>query len=166
MLNLKNKLLALGATSVIASAGALVAIFEGKENVAYKDIVGVWTICYGETKNVKAGQYKTDDQCNASLAKELTKYNKEMLSVVKVELTPQEEIAYTSFVWNLGISNFSNSTLLKKLNAGYHDQACNELVKWNRAGGKVVQGLVNRRESERRICLGKDEAVNKLLKEK
>lgn len=163
--NLKIKLLQLGAASIIATSGVFVATWEGKSNIAYQDLVGVWTICYGETANVKKGQHKTTEQCNASLARELTEYNKQMNSVVKVTLEPYEEIAYTSFVWNLGITNFKKSTLLKKLNAGYKAQACEELLKWNRAGGKVVQGLVNRRQAEHKLCLGKDEAINKLIKE-
>lgn len=164
-ITLRTKLITLGATSLIATSGVFVAGWEGKSNASYQDIVGVWTICYGETANVKKGQHKTTEQCNASLAKELASYNKQMNSVVKVKLEPYEEIAYTSFVWNLGITNFKNSTLLKKLNAGYKTQACAELLKWNRAGGQVVQGLVNRRASEYKLCLGNNEVINKLLKE-
>lgn len=163
---LKNKLIALGTSASIAVAGVFVANWEGKRNLAYQDIVGVWTICYGQTANVKANQYKTDKECEKDLADELTKYNKQMLSQVKVTLTTQEEIAYTSFVWNVGITNFKNSTLLKKLNSGYHYQACEELLKWNKAGGKVVNGLVNRRKEEHQTCLGKNEKINKLLEEK
>lgn len=163
---LRDKLTTIGATITLAVAGSFVAGWEGKRNHAYRDIVGVWTICYGQTNNVHAGQYKNDEACIKDLAVDLADYNKQMRSYVKVPLKPYEEVAYTSFVWNLGITNFKNSTLLKKLNQGYNTQACAELLKWNRAGGKVVKGLVNRRQAEYETCIGKNEEINKLLEEK
>lgn len=164
MNSLTKRLVALGASSVIAiTGGVLVAPWEGKENHAYKDIVGVATICFGETKGVKMGDYRTDEQCEESLVSELAAYNKAMKKHVKVELKPYEEIAYTSFVWNVGETNFKNSTLLKKLNAGDRVGACNELPRWNKAGGNVVKGLTNRRLHEQKVCLGKDETVNGAL---
>ena len=163
--NNKKRLLALGLSSVLASTGAFVMTWEGKSNKAYLDIVKVPTICYGETKGVKLGDYKTDEQCDTSLAKELVVYNKQMLSYVRVPLTPQENAAYTSFVWNVGATAFKNSTLLKKLNNNQREEACNELLKWNKAGGNVVHGLTNRRQAEHKVCLGKDSAVNKSLGE-
>lgn len=161
---LVKRLSLLGASSVIAISGAyMVAPWEGKENHAYKDIVGVATICFGETKGVKTRDYRTDEQCEESLVSELAAYNKAMKKHVKVELKPYEEIAYTSFVWNVGETNFKNSTLLKKLNSGDRVGACNELPKWNKAGGNVVKGLTNRRLHEQKVCLGKDEAINSAL---
>lgn len=163
--NNKKRLLALGLSTALASTGAFVMTWEGKSNKAYLDIVKVPTICYGETKGVKLGDYKTDEQCDTSLAKELVVYNKQMLSYVKVPLTPQENAAYTSFVWNVGATAFKNSTLLKKLNNNQREEACNELLRWNKAGGKAVPGLTNRRIAENKLCLGKDESFNKSLGE-
>lgn len=161
---LTKKLSAFGVGTIIAVSGAyLVEPWESTQNHAYKDMVGVVTICMGETKGVKMGDYRTDKECEESLVKELTAYNKAMRKHVKVELKPYEEVAYTSFVWNLGETNFKNSTLLKKLNQGDHEGACNELLKWNQAGGKVVKGLTNRRIQENRVCLGKDQQVNEAL---
>lgn len=161
---LVKRLSLLGASSVIAVSGAyMINPWEGKENHAYRDIVGVATICFGETKGVKMGDYRTDEQCEESLVSELTAYNKAMKKHVKVELKPYEEVAYTSFVWNVGETNFKNSTLLKKLNSGDRVGACNELPRWNKAGGVVVKGLTNRRLHEQKVCLGKDETVNAAL---
>ena len=127
---LTKKLSAFGVGTIIAVSGAyLVEPWESTQNHAYKDMVGVVTICMGETKGVKMGDYRTDEECEESLAKELAAYNKAMRKHVKVELKPYEEVAYTSFVWNLGETNFKNSTLLKKLNQGDHEGACNELLK-------------------------------------
>lgn len=161
---LTKRLIALGATSVIAvSAGYVVAPWEGMSNQAYRDIVGVVTVCFGETKGVKMGDYRTTEQCEKGLAKELTEYNKNMRKHVTVNLLPYEEVAYTSFIWNLGETNFRNSTLLKKLNTGDRVGACAELLRWNKAGGRVVKGLDNRRKFEYEVCMGKNAEVNKAL---
>ena len=163
---LVKRFVAIGATSVIATTGAfLIDPWEGNENQAYRDIVGVATICRGQTKDVKMGDYRTNEQCDKSTVEDLEKYNKAMLKYVKVRLEPYEEVAYTSFVWNLGEVNFKNSTLLKKLNAGDHSGACKELLRWNKAGGKEVRGLTNRRNHEFEVCEGKDAKVNAALKE-
>ncbi len=163
---LTKRLLALGASVTVAAAGGyLVAPWEGESNTSYQDIVGVYTICYGETKNVRPKEYRTDKQCEEGLAKELSKYNKEMKSYVNVPLTQHEEIAYTSLVWNIGITNFKNSTLLKKLNAGQKYEACSQILRWDYAGGKKVAGLTNRRQDEFKTCVGKRDDVNRALKE-
>lgn len=187
---LTKRLITLGTTTVVAIAGGvLVGPWESKENHAYKDIVGVVTDCYGRTKGVKMGDYSTDEQCEKALAEDLTAYNKAMLKYVKVNLKPYEEIAYTSFVWNVGETAFKNSTLLKKLNSGDSLGACKEILNWNKAsfsakgaqtqirnGEKctvkkdgnyscTVRGLTNRRNHEYKVCIGEDVAVNKALKE-
>lgn len=185
---LTKKLIVLWASSIISvTGGYLIQPFEGKSNAAYLDMVGIPTLCFGETKGVKLGDYKTDKECEESLAKELTKYNKAMLEYVKVELKPYEEVAYTSFIWNLGETNFKNSTLLKKLNTGDSAGACEQLLSWNkvtvlpagvpayRARGETctvrkdgkysctVKGLTNRRKFEYEVCMGKNAEVNKAL---
>lgn len=163
---LGKRLITLGASFVIAvSATFLVAPFEGKENKAYLDLVGIPTICFGEIKGVKLGDYKTDAQCEESLAKELTSYNKEMKKYVTVPLPENMEVAYTSFVWNVGLGAWKNSTLLKKLNSKDYPGACQQLLRWDKAGGKTVKGLTNRRQAEYKVCMGKDADVNKALQE-
>ena len=187
---LSKKLLTLGLSTTLAvTGGYLIGPWEGISNQAYKDIVGVPTICFGATNGVKMGDYKTTEQCESDLAKELVVYNRNMKKHVKVELLPYEEIAYTSFVWNLGETNFKNSTLLKKLNAGDRQGACSELLKWNKStfstqgaaaqikrgevctllqNGKyscTVKGLTNRRNYEKEVCLGKNKEVLQSLGE-
>lgn len=186
---LTRKLTVCGATAVVAiTGGVLVAPWEGKENHAYKDIVGVITDCYGRTKGVKMGDYSTDEQCEKALAEDLTAYNKAMMKHVKVGLKPYEEIAYTSFVWNVGETGFKNSTLLKKLNSGDSLGACKEILNWNKATFSIkgaqaqirngekctaktdgnmsctVKGLTNRRTQEYKTCIGEDKAVNEALR--
>ena len=187
---LTRKLTGLGATAIIAvSGGVLVGPWENRENHAYRDMVGIASVCYGETKGVKMGDYRTNDQCDESLAKELTSYNQAMKRYVKVELKPYEEVAYTSFVWNVGETAFKNSTLLKKLNKGDSEGACKEILNWNKAtftakaanvqirNGETctakgdgmfsctVKGLTNRRMDEYRTCAGNNSKVNDALHE-
>ena len=150
--------LGLSAAAVMAGSGT-VSYFEGKENRAYIDPVGIMTICYGETKGVKPGDYKTDDECLESLTKELVEHEKGMLRVVKVPLSTKEQAAYLSFTYNLGVRSFTNSTLLKKLNSGDRVGACNELLRWDFANGKRLAGLTKRRQEENKLCL---EGVNEV----
>lgn len=191
MNSLTRKLTAIGATAVIAvSGGVLVAPWEGKENHAYKDMVGVATLCYGETKGVKMGDYRTDDQCDQSLAQQLESYNKAMNKYVKVPLKPYEEVAYTSLVWNIGETAFKNSkSVLQRLNSGDHGGACKGILDWNKATFTVkdanvqirngekctakgdgmfsctVKGLTNRRLDEYKTCTGNNPKVNEALTE-
>lgn len=148
--------LGLSAAAVMAGSGT-VSYFEGKENKAYVDPVGIITICYGETKGIKKSDYKTDEECLESLASELVEHEKGMLKVVKVPLSTKEQAAYLSFTYNLGVKAFTNSTLLKKLNSGDRVGACNELLRWNKANGRVLNGLTKRRQEENKLCL---EGVN------
>lgn len=148
--------LGLSAAAILAGSGT-VSYFEGKENKAYVDPVGIMTICYGETKGVKKGDYKTDQECLESLASELVEHEKGMLEVVKIPLSTKEQAAYLSFTYNLGVKAFTNSTLLRKLNSGDRVGACNELLRWNKANGKILNGLTKRRQEENKLCL---EGVN------
>lgn len=152
---IKKRFLQLGLSAALVLSGAyLVSPWEGKENTAYKDIVGVWTLCYGETNGVKKGDKATDEECADMLAQSLGRYNTQMMRYVKVPLQPHQQAAFLSFTYNVGVGSFSRSTLLKELNKGNYNQACAELRKWVYAGGKKVQGLVNRREDEYKMCMG------------
>lgn len=163
---LTRRLIALGATTSIAVAGAyLVEPWEGTKNQAYKDMVGIPTICAGYTIGVKMGDYKTDEECEKLLVKELTDFNTKMMKAVKVPLPENMEIAYTSLVWNIGIGAWNSSTIVKKLNAREYQAACEQILRWNKAGGKVVKGLDNRRKAEYKVCVGKDSGIEQALKE-
>lgn len=142
----------LSAALVLAGAGT-VSYYEGVSNKAYLDPVGIWTICYGETKGVSKGDYKTDEECLDSLAEELTEHHKKMVMYIKTTISQKEEAAYLSFTYNVGVGAFSKSTLLKKLNSGDRVGACNQLLRWDKAGGKKLKGLTLRRQSENKLCL-------------
>jgi lysozyme len=138
------------------SATALVGIatWEGYSGNAYQDIVGVWTIGFGTTEKVKQGQ--TIDPVKA-LQRKLTDINKfegSLKQCVTVPLHQYEYDAYLSLAYNIGPTAFCNSTLVRKLNAEDYAGACKEILRWNRAGGKVVKGLDNRRQAEYKQCTG------------
>lgn len=153
-MSIKNKLLAMGLSAALATTGVFVAKHEGLVLGTYPDPVGIITSCYGHVdSSLQLGQKFTEDECLEQLAKDLSKHNKELMRYVKVPLSEQEHAAYLSFIYNVGGANFKSSTLLKKLNAGEREEACNQLSRWVFAKGRKLQGLVNRRESEKQLCL-------------
>lgn len=136
----------------------LVTTHEGKVNKAYKDPVGVTTICFGHTKTAKMGQSKTDQECYELLVEDLKDTNK-ALDYVTVPLSPHLEAALRSFIFNVGSTAFKNSTLLKKLNKKDYQGACDELQRWIKATDRrtntliILPGLVKRRANERDMCM-------------
>jgi lysozyme len=145
----------LAALTLSASALVGIASWEGYVERAYQDIVGVWTIGFGTTKGVKPGQ--TVDPVTALKRKidDISKFEGALKKCVTVPLHQHEYDAFISLAYNIGPSAFCQSTLVRRLNQGDYDAACKEILKWNRAGGRVVQGLVNRREAEYKQCIGK-----------
>ena len=143
-------------SALVVSATALVGIanFEGYREEAYEDIVGVPTIGYGETSGVKMGDKTTPERALVQLLESTEKHADAIRKCIKVPLYQHEFSAYTSLSYNIGTGAFCKSTLVKKLNQGDYEGACAEIKRWNRAGGKVVQGLVKRREAEYKMCMG------------
>ena len=126
----------------------LLKYFEGCKTVAYQDSVGVWTIGYGHTKGVTTGMTITQEEAEQMLESELAEYEGYVEKYVTVPLTQNQFDALVVWVYNLGPTNFRNSTLLKELNSGDYTAASKEIKRWNKAGGKVLAGLVKRREAE------------------
>ena len=136
----------------------LISKWEGKRNTAYRDIVGVWTICYGHTRTAGPGQQKTDDECKALLIAEIAEYRDKWLAYVNDKaktywLPPTRKAAYTSLAFNVGWTGAGTSTATRRLNAGDIEGGCEAISWYNKAGGKVVRGLVRRRTEEVALCL-------------
>lgn len=140
--------------------------FEGCRLTAYQDSVGVWTIGYGHTgPDVYKGLTITQEQAEALLTKDIAKAAAAVNRLVTLDragdpdtdglpdLTQEEFDALVDFTFNLGAGNLASSTLLKKLNAGDIEGAAAEFPKWVHAGGKVLAGLVKRRDAERALFL-------------
>jgi lysozyme len=131
---------------------SLIEGFEGLRLTAYQDQVGVWTIGYGHTgRDVTPGLTITKDQANGLLHKDVQVPVQTINNSVKVALSQNQFDALVSFIYNLGTGSFLSSTLLKKLNTGDYTGAAQEFLRWNRAGGVVVQGLTNRRTKEMQL---------------
>lgn len=125
--------------------------WEGKRLVAYQDVAGIWTIGYGHTTaagipRVREGMRISDKEAEDILKADLRKFEDRVSRLVKVPMTDNQFAVLVSFDFNTGALH--KSTLLKKLNAGDYDAVPAELMKWVNAGGKRVQGLVNRRAAE------------------
>ena len=125
--------------------------------VAYQDAVGVWTIGYGHTKDVQEGDKWTKEKAEFMLWRELEdEYEDYINNYVHVPLNQQQFDALCSWVYNLGPANLKKSTLIRKLNNGQYKETPNQIKRWNKAGGKVLEGLVRRREAEALLFEGKD----------
>lgn len=145
------------AGAALTACAVFVGDFEGLYTKAYLDPVGVPTICFGETEGVRLGQQYTPAQCHQMLADKLPRYWSEIATCMGADLADSlpdtRKIAFTSFAYNVGSGAFCRSTLLKRLREGNTVLACNELLKWNRAGRKIFRGLERRRQAERKLCL-------------
>jgi lysozyme len=138
----------------INSAGLeLVKRFEGCSLVAYADPVGVWTIGYGRTSGVVPGQTCTQTQAEVWLVEQLQEVANQVQNETDVVLNPNQFSALVSFAYNLGITALADSTLMFYVNQRKFDLAANEFSRWVYAGGRVLQGLVNRRAAEKALFL-------------
>jgi lysozyme len=131
----------------------LIKRFESVRLSAYDDGVGVWTIGVGHIKGVKRGDTITMDQVDTFLADDLQEAEEAVNRCVKAPIEQCQFDALASWTFNLGGGALAGSTMLKRLNHGDYDSAADEMLKWNRAGGKVMPGLTKRRIAERMLFL-------------
>ena len=151
-MSVKTKLIAKIGAVAAASAVSLVAYFEGYVPTVYRDPIGRLAVCYGhDDPALKPGTTYARAQCESMLADDLAKHA-EALNCVKTPMTDGQKAAFVSFAYNVGVQGFCGSTLVRKANAGDMAGACAELSRWVMAGGKKLQGLVNRRAAERELC--------------
>lgn len=127
----------------------LIKSFEGLRLSAYKCPADVWTIGYGTTAGVKPGHVITQERAEELLREDVAKVEAQVLRVIKVPLKQGQFDALVSFTYNLGAGNLASSTLARLLNAGDYMGAAAQFDRWNKAGGKVLKGLVSRRAAER-----------------
>ena len=134
----------------------LIKSFEGLRLRAYKDAVGIWTIGYGTTRNVRPGMTISEDQAVSFLQEDLSRFEKAINDSVRVPINDNQFSALASFTYNVGPGAFRSSTLLRKLNGGDIRGAADELLRWDKAGGRPLAGLTRRRKAERSLFLGED----------
>lgn len=144
-----------GSAAAIALAISFIGGWEGLRTTAYQDIVGVWTVCYGETRGVDPGDSYTVAECDDMLAREILAFEAELDRCLtrEAEMPVGMKVALVSWAYNVGTGAACRSTLVRLANAGDFEAACEQLPRWNRAGGRVIRGLTNRRMSERELCL-------------
>lgn len=128
--------------------------WEGLYLEAYYCPANVLTIGYGHTKTVTPGMRITEAGAEELLRQDMEWVEDAVNKAVKVPLTQDQYDALCSFTFNVGAGALRKSTLLRKLNAGDYEGAANEFPRWNRGGGRVLQGLVNRRADEQKLFRG------------
>lgn len=132
----------------------LIKEFEGFSSVAYLCPAKIPTIGYGNTFYANGTKVKLGEQISKTNALELLELvvNKDfadkIFPLIKVKVSQNQFDAMVSLAYNIGVGNFSKSTLLKKVNSGDFDGASNEFLKWNKSGGKELLGLTRRRKRE------------------
>ena len=144
---------------------ALIKKFEGcpTENglaVSYKCAANVWTIGYGSTKYegkpVEGGMCITVQEAEDLLLHEMKEYEGYINDLVKVPLHQHQFDSLVAWVFNLGPTNFNSSSLKKVLNTGAYEDVPFQMRRWNKAGGKVLEGLNRRRLAESLLFEGQN----------
>lgn len=145
--------------AALAIATALAVPAEGLRQYAYRDPVGIPTICFGSTKGVKMGDFRTVPECKALLTKEML-YAVQVVESCRPGLPINVLAAFSDAAYNVGehiACDSSRSTAARLLAAGKYREACEQLPRWNK--GRVLgvlvplPGLTKRREKERDVCL-------------
>lgn len=145
---------AIAALGVSASLLVAVAVHEGYSDRPYLDSVNVPTIGFGRTEDVRPHERTTPQRELIWTLKDLEGRKAAIAVCVKVPLYQHELEAYMSLSYNIGTTAFCGSTLVRKLNAEDYAGACKEILRWDKAGGKVLPGLTKRRQAEYRQCMG------------
>lgn len=143
---------------------SLIKKYEGCRLSAYQDAVGMWTIGYGTTRihdrAVVASDVLTLTECDQYLLEHVELITRQIKKAVEVEITDNELNALVCFVYNIGIGNFTRSTLLLLPNQKAPSKiVALEFLKWNKAGSKVLAGLIARRKDEHDLFLEVDNAA-------
>lgn len=134
---------------------ALIKQFEGCKLSAYKCPAGVWTIGYGSTgAHVYEGLKITQEQADDLLRKDLLRFEEGVSKLCPVASDNQFS-ALVSFAFNLGLGSLQTSTLRRMHNEGNYEAAAGQFTRWNKAKGKVLNGLTRRREAEARLYRSK-----------
>lgn len=155
---------AAGMSLTLFTATYLAAPWESKRNVAYWDGLGkVWTVCYGETLNVKQGDRYSDQQCMDMLLRRMEQDYRAPISRCISGFTSMPfgvQASFLDLAYNIGVGAVCGSTAARRAAAKDWAGACQAMTRFNRAGGKVVRGLQLRREDgdalrigDREICL-------------
>lgn len=135
----------------------LIQGFEGLKLTAYQDSAGIWTIGYGnityeDGKRVQKGDSITQEKADLLFKYYANKFASQVDSLITKPISQNQFNALVSLAYNIGIGALQKSTILKKVNNNPKDASIkDEFMKWVNAGGKKIQGLINRREKEYKL---------------
>ena len=137
-----------------AAFGGLVA-YEGYSDRAIIPVPGdVPTIGFGTTEDVQMGDTITPLKAVERALQDVTRFEGAIKQCVRVPLHQYEYDAAIQLSYNIGPTAFCNSTVVRRFNAGDYEGACEAFLMWNKVNGRVVRGLVLRRQKEYRLCRG------------
>ena len=147
-----------GALALSAAALVGLALHEGYSDKAIIPVPGdVPTIGFGTTEGVKMGDRITAPQALARKLADVQKFEGALKQCVKVPLHQHEYDAYISLSYNIGSSAFCGSTLVRLLNQEQYEEACRQILRWDRFKGQPLRGLTIRREAEFKQCMGEQQ---------
>lgn len=150
---LRNRIIAAAGGGAFAIALLMLPELEGVKYVASPDVAGTLDVCYGHTgKDIVKSKRYTEKECRALLDVDLGAVAAGVDPYIRSDISNTQRAAIYSFAYNVGVTAFRNSTMLKKINAGDQKAACDELRRWTYAGGKQWKGLMNRRAIEHEVC--------------
>lgn len=138
----------------MVNAATFIKQWESCRLTAYQDVAGIWTVGWGQTGyNIYQGVTVTQQQADQWLSDNINEIEQEVLNLVTVSLNQNQLSALDSFVYNVGIEAFTDSTMLKLLNLDDFANAADQFLIWDHGGGKVITGLENRRIAEKALFL-------------
>lgn len=150
----KTKAGVIGA-AVLATSAALIGQWEGLKTTPYKDPIGIPTVCYGQTGDFAKTSH-TKQECEEKLTEEVAILAERVRNCIADNPPDSVLAAFVSASYNIGdriACTPETSTAARHLRDGNWAEACAELPKWNKAGGKVLRGLTNRRRAEYELCM-------------
>jgi lysozyme len=141
--------------AIVVLACSVIGGVEGLRQNAYPDPATrgpPWTICYGDTSHVTAGERDSVAQCKARLIADLNEEASVLDRCIHVQMGDARYVALLSLGYNIGVGKACRSSVVRFLNAGDAADGCNAFLRYNRAAGIVFPGLTKRREEERALC--------------
>ena len=150
MSRLKPALLALSASALVG-----IAVHEGYRGEAYRPLAeDVPTIGFGTTEGVEMGDRITPERALVRLLQDANKFERAVRRCAPVPMYQHEFDAYVSLTYNIGEGAFCRSTLVKLLNQQKYEEACQQILRWDKFKGRSLPGLTKRRQEEFKQCLG------------
>ncbi len=154
-LNDKTRSRVINSAIVMAGAVALIGAWEGLRTMAYRDAVGIPTVCYGETRGVKIGDRYRVEECKVMLGDGIVDFEKSIRKCLTYpdQIPDKTYVAFLSLAYNIGQAGFCRSSVAHYANQKQLTRACHRIKAFNKADGRILRGLVRRRAEEHKLCL-------------